>query len=1006
MKKVIILLLILPFFIFGVVTTMFVYSEQTQNFIIKSFNLKGVLNKKVKSFISRKINDENIIIEISSIKILKPNWPNIVKIELNDTKVHTIDQKEKSNIKLIELGFTYDFFFRNIFFNKDNLEFSYLNFKDLSLYGKLQKNKFIPGPLFKIFLSINQKGFDEQHSLKKLLQNKIVIGNISFLISDRREALKQSILKINCENVFVSQYLNNARSLNMNCSKNKRLNFSVKANFLESFNKFNFNIENIDPKLFLSNLLQEKLKFETETISGFLKGRFNIVTDKNFNVESFNFLSKKSNLIIKNNDDIILNSELSGKLLWNKKNSLLKINNLSIGDVIIAYSEIDFNSKTGFSNFLIKRLSTKILKNHLSYYKKYYNSFVNLNVLKQYNDNFKGGSLNSINFDLNFSFFKKINIFKISGRSKFSNIRFEHNDKIFKKVFCTISGDFKFEVNKHNNKIIIDQSWANIDLNASTGFILLRGNNLDYKFDHAKIKLKIHKNNFIINKAQFEKDNLQYSVDDVEINGSNYIIKKAMLFKDNKLQYALKDTVIKNQFIKNGLLNVKNNKEFSDYLKKNFNVDIIGDTEFNIRLTGDISNLDLNLKLNSDLTDSDLKINYLNLIKKKNIKSSIKTEIIYQKGKLAFIKDINLKIEKNNYKIGIVKLDGIAPTQILLRNIKTPKLDLKQISIAKKNKIFDLNFSGKKIDFSYFKDNLKKQSDNNMNISFEITADKIILDPKISLAGSLRGTINKSIFEANAFGQMWLGKSSLLDSGKFEIYIDDKISKLNGFGLVGGAETKIIMEKNKDKLPNIIFDTSDGGKLLNALGFTKNIRSGEMKININFLNDTYDHYKGVIKSKKFSLINTPGIINSLSVLSFSGIQSVISGEGVYFDKGRANINVKKHNFTFDKVYLSSESLGIAAKGKINLKRKFLDMRGSVAPIKLISQIISVVPAVGKLITGLKKEGLFAGQFKMVGPIESPKVELNTLSFAPGILRDLFADDWLNDNNFFIDDKSN
>ena len=100
MKKVIILLLILPFFIFGVVTTMFVYSEQTQNFIIKSFNLKGVLNKKVKSFISRKINNEDIIIEISSLKILKPNWPNIVKIELNDTKVHTIDQKEKSKVFL------------------------------------------------------------------------------------------------------------------------------------------------------------------------------------------------------------------------------------------------------------------------------------------------------------------------------------------------------------------------------------------------------------------------------------------------------------------------------------------------------------------------------------------------------------------------------------------------------------------------------------------------------------------------------------------------------------------------------------------------------------------------------------------------------------------------------------------------------------------------------------------------------------------------------------------
>ena len=232
------------------------------------------------------------------------------------------------------------------------------------------------------------------------------------------------------------------------------------------------------------------------------------------------------------------------------------------------------------------------------------------------------------------------------------------------------------------------------------------------------------------------------------------------------------------------------------------------------------------------------------------------------------------------------------------------------------------------------------------------------------------------------------------------------MSKLTGFGLIGGAETKIIMEKSKDNFPKISFDTSDGGKLLNALGFTKNIRSGDMRMNINFLNDKYDHYKGVIKSKKFSIINTPQIINSLSVLSFSGIQSVISGEGVYFDKGKANINLKKNELVFDKVYLSSQSLGITAIGKINLKDRILDMRGSVAPIKLISQIISVVPAVGTLITGLKKEGLFAGQFKMVGPIENPKVKLNTLSFAPGILRDLFADDWLDNNNFFLNDGSN
>ena len=85
------------------------------------------------------------------------------------------------------------------------------------------------------------------------------------------------------------------------------------------------------------------------------------------------------------------------------------------------------------------------------------------------------------------------------------------------------------------------------------------------------------------------------------------------------------------------------------------------------------------------------------------------------------------------------------------------------------------------------------------------------------MGGSLKGTIINSIFDATAFGQMRLNQSSLFDSGKFEIYINDETSKLSGFGLVGGAETKIIMRKYKQDFPQIKFDTSDGGKLLKAL---------------------------------------------------------------------------------------------------------------------------------------------------------------------------------------------
>ena len=60
--------------------------------------------------------------------------------------------------------------------------------------------------------------------------------------------------------------------------------------------------------------------------------------------------------------------------------------------------------------------------------------------------------------------------------------------------------------------------------------------------------------------------------------------------------------------------------------------------------------------------------------------------------------------------------------------------------------------------------------------------------------------------------------------------------------------------------------------------------------------------------------------------------------------------------SFDLLFLSSQSLGIVARGKSDLSNNIIDMRGSVVPIKVISKILSVVPGIGELMTGLKKKG--------------------------------------------------
>jgi len=149
---------------------------------MESLNLKAFLSEKVKNFVSRKINDEDIDVNIETINFLKPDWPNILKIELNNVDIHSLKQKRKSKIKLIELGFSYNMLFKNLFLNDNEIQFSYINFQNLTLNARIDKDKFLPGPLFKIFSLINQNNLQAQSSMKKILQSKIVIGKINFLL--------------------------------------------------------------------------------------------------------------------------------------------------------------------------------------------------------------------------------------------------------------------------------------------------------------------------------------------------------------------------------------------------------------------------------------------------------------------------------------------------------------------------------------------------------------------------------------------------------------------------------------------------------------------------------------------------------------------------------------------------------------------------------------------------------------------------------------------------------
>ena len=1163
----------------------FVYSEQSRNFIISKLNITHFINKKLENYLSNKINNDDIAIQIENIEFLKPKLPNIIHLRLNNIDINSITNNSKSEIGFVEIGFNYKSLIKNIF-SDDGIYFDNLNFKNLTLNAQFQKDKITLGPLIKIFSVVNQNDVNKNKSIANILEKEITVGNIQLKISDNRNPIKELIYVVNCQNVFISRYIDKERKLNMQCQEKNKLEFSLNAIFKKDSNFFIGKINNFNPEKILDKEIINSLNFFNQKISINLNGSYSFLTDKNFKLSNVNYSSKNSNLILNEKfNGKLLNNNFDGNFSWNSKDNILKFDEIFINNKLFSSGEIDLKEKEGFVNVSAQKLSIKNVKTHLKNHQNFYNQFINLDFYESYNEKFRAGSLNDINLNLEYDFKQKFNLKKLSAELKFSNSRFADSNKIFKNIFATVSGSSSFNLKFKGNKIDVNESKISSDIVVSNGRVSLNSNliindkfngkllsnNFDgnfswnsedniLKFDeifinnkllssgeidlkekvgfvnvsaqklsikNVKTHLKNHQNfyNQFINldfyesynkkfragslndinlnlaydfkqkfnlkklsaelkfsnsrfadsnkifknifatvsgsssfnlkfkgnkidaneskissdivvsnggvlfkeyasqfefesgliKANFDKginniseiklhnkNNTSYFLNDISFKNQNYKISKAALFKNKNIKYIFEDTEI-DKFNKiRAKVKIKNNEEISNYLKDKLNIELVGNATSNVTVEGDLNTFDFTLNFKSNLKNSFFNISSFSLEKQIGTSSSIQTEIIYKNSELKFLRNIDLEIERNKFKIGRVDFNN-NPQRIILSKINTPNFDLNKILLTKNNQKVSLLIDGTKLNLSTFKNNLRKIILND-KIEFDITADQILLDSKISMSGNLKGEIKNNIINSVVFGKMNLGESSLLDSGEFKIYLDNKISKLSGIGLVGGAQTKIEIVQKKNKLPQIYFDTIDGGKLLNSLGFTKNIKSGKMKMQINFLNDAYSHYNGTVESEKFSLINAPGIINSLSVLSFAGVQSIITGEGILFEKGRAIINVKDNLFNFDKVFLTNQSLAIKAKGTINENTKTFDITGTVAPIRLVSRVLSLVPAVGELLTGLKKDGLIAGQFKMSGLIDKPKTKLNKMSFAPGILRDIFANDWLNDNKLLLQNK--
>ena len=299
-----------------------------------------------------------------------------------------------------------------------------------------------------------------------------------------------------------------------------------------------------------------------------------------------------------------------------------------------------------------------------------------------------------------------------------------------------------------------------------------------------------------------------------------------------------------------------------------------------------------------------------------------------------------------------------------------------------------------------------------LNIKFDVTADRIVVGPKVRFSGNLKGeTRADGTGAADLSGSLFLQDTPFITEASITTAFGRGGERLHGVGLIGGAEVRIdygpdtpseIKDasagdqniQNTPPLPRLKISSENGGRVLAGLGITDTIRNGRLDLTTRFLDDNYTRYHTDIHIEQFQVIKTPSAIRVFSVLSLLGLYGLVEGEGTNFVMGDAQIFSNALSHELKQVRAAGFAIGISLLGKYDKQTRQIDVSGNIVPANVLSELIGKLPLFGELLTGVDKAGLLVTQFSMKGDIDDPEVTTNPLAHAPGLLRDIFSPDWL------------
>ncbi len=150
---------------------------------------------------------------------------------------------------------------------------------------------------------------------------------------------------------------------------------------------------------------------------------------------------------------------------------------------------------------------------------------------------------------------------------------------------------------------------------------------------------------------------------------------------------------------------------------------------------------------------------------------------------------------------------------------------------------------------------------------------------------------------------------------------------------------------------------------------------------------------GTIHVDDFRMVDAPVFVQLLQSVTVLGLlEQFAGGGGPAFSSFDAEFALADGVLEVRRGIAKSLTLGVTVEGTIDRRNGLVDLRGTLIPAYVISDLLSRIPVIDRVVTGIDLGGVVAAAYRLKGPADNPAVSVSPLEFlAPGILRSVLQE---------------